>query len=184
MAVLVTGGARSGKSGFAEACSARLGTRGIYVATSQPFDGEMAERAERHRLDRAVSGFPWETVEEPLALAELLGRMSEAYGGAGSSEPPVVLVDCLTLWLTNRLLALDEADSFTARDADSELERLIEELVLAAARYPHPLVLVTNEVGSGIVPEYSLGRRFRDLAGRLNRRMAEVCDRVFLVTAG
>ena len=184
MAVLVTGGARSGKSGFAEAYSARIGARGLYVATSQPFDREMAERAERHRLDRASSGFEWETVEEPFALAELLGRLSSAYGGARSGEPPVVLVDCLTLWLTNRLLALEEKEGCTAREADGEMERLIDELVHAAVRYPHPLVLVTNEVGSGIMPDYPLGRRFRDLAGRLNRRMAEVCDRVFLVTAG
>lgn len=185
MAVLVTGGARSGKSGFAERYAARLAGSGIYVATSQVYDEEMEARVRRHREDREGSGFRWETIEEPADVAGLLNRTAEAIAAGGRSDaPPVVLVDCLTLWLTNRLLAVDPDGSASRADVEQALDAACDALVQAAAAYPYPLVLVTNEVGGGLVPEYPLGRRFRDAAGRLNRRIAEVCERVFLVTAG
>jgi adenosylcobinamide kinase/adenosylcobinamide-phosphate guanylyltransferase len=198
MAVLMTGGARSGKSAFAEQYASRSGMSGIYIATSQLYDNEMMERAELHRQQRIASGFPWETVEEPYRLAELLNRYRAAFASLGET-PPVLLIDCLTLWLTNRLLAAESGDGSLgsirpdqraqasdggAGNIGGTLEQTVEELVAAVADYPYPLILVTNEVGSGIVPEFPLGRSFRDAAGRLNRRMADVCSRVFLVTAG
>lgn len=189
MAILVTGGARSGKSGFAEQYAKRTasGAGGLYIATCQAYDDEMVDRIHRHQTDREDSGFHWETIEEPFKAAELLMELAIRYNEdrrtASANEqswsPPVVLMDCLTLWLTNWMLRLEgESD---------EAERLTEEvsrLVRAIEQYPHPLLVVTNEVGDGIVPTYALGRRFRDEAGRLNQRVAAVSERVFLVTAG
>ncbi|MCD1262012.1 bifunctional adenosylcobinamide kinase/adenosylcobinamide-phosphate guanylyltransferase [Paenibacillus athensensis] len=173
MPILVTGGARSGKSAFAEKLAKRRSQRGMYIATSQIYDEEMRERVEAHRSQRMAADFAWQTLEEPYELADLLGRLSGETGG------DAVLVDCLTLWLSNCLLRVE-------REPASELlvTAQIDALVAAAAAFDGKLILVTNEVGSGIVPEYLLGRRFRDLAGRLNQRMAAVCDEVFLVTAG
>lgn len=209
MLVLVTGGARSGKSGFAERYAACLGNRGIYVATSRIWDAEMRDRVDLHRSAREESDFPWMTVEEPLQLAECLDRLggggtgpgSVGPGGAGAGEnaarpeelslreertQPVILVDCLTLWLTNVLLDTGEEEwsreamNRAAARAESEVDRLAG--VLRKLRTP--VLLVTNEVGDGVVPEYPLGRLFRDTAGRMNQRLAALCDEVFLVTAG
>lgn len=174
MPILVTGGARSGKSGFAEALARKMGTEGIYIATCQALDGEMAERIKRHREDRARESFAWTTIEEPLLAAEVLDRLA-----AADRSGSVVLLDCVTLWLTNWLLRTEEEE-----DGAGRLTREIERLLEAAERYPHPLIMVTNEVGDGIVPSYPLGRKFRDEAGRLNARLARICERVFLVTAG
>jgi adenosylcobinamide kinase/adenosylcobinamide-phosphate guanylyltransferase len=205
--ILVTGGARSGKSSFAEQLAVRLGERGTYIATAQALDAEMAARVAQHRVQRdgAAPGF-WATAEEPLRLAELLEALDAELSAAHSAEIPgaelasrpardpasasspcatsvssstVVLVDCLTLWLSNWVLAHEE-DVRLAALIDEKLDELIE----AVSRFPVRLVLVTNEVGSGIVPAYKLGRVYRDLAGRMNQRMAQICDQVFLVTAG
>ena len=182
MAILITGGARSGKSAFAEAAAARLADNGIYLATLQPRDEEMAERVRLHRAQREQGELSWLTLETPSALTTQLHELAGKY--AGSERAPVVLVDCLTLWLTNRMLALEGEDSDWRANGSEALDQEIAELVELSADYPLPLLLVTNEVGSGIVPEYPLGRRFRDEAGRLNRRLAAVCERVYLVTAG
>ncbi|OCT10618.1 bifunctional adenosylcobinamide kinase/adenosylcobinamide-phosphate guanylyltransferase [Paenibacillus pectinilyticus] len=173
MAVLVTGGARSGKSAFAEKLAMHRCQRGIYIATSHIYDEEMRERVGLHQQMRQRSGFPWETKEEPYALRACLEQLNE------SNEGSVVLVDCLTLWLTNWLLHYEDAS-----DEIACVTAQIEELVEAVSSYSGQLILVTNEVGDGIVPEYRLGRQFRDLAGRMNQRMAEVCQQVFLVTVG
>lgn len=173
MRIMVTGGARSGKSSFAERYAASLGASGVYIATAQPFDEEMAERLALHRSRRDESGFPWTTVEEPLRLAEWLGEQAPACGDR------VVLIDCLTLWLSNWVLRCEP---------EADMERLVgervDELAGTVRRYEGTVLLVTNEVGSGIVPEYKLGRVYRDLAGRMNQRIAEACDEVFLVTSG
>ncbi|MFC0211489.1 bifunctional adenosylcobinamide kinase/adenosylcobinamide-phosphate guanylyltransferase [Paenibacillus chartarius] len=172
MLTLVTGGARSGKSGFAERLVMHEHREAVYIATGQAYDSEMQERIALHRQERESSGFAWTTIEEPLELGGLLRRdMWEAASA--------VLVDCLTLWLSNRLLRAEHE-----ADIDELLQREISELVETAAAFPGRLTLVTNEVGSGIVPEYKLGRQYRDYAGRLNRLMAERAERVFLVTAG
>lgn len=176
MIALVTGGARSGKSAFAEKYAAHLGREGIYIATSQSFDEEMKQRIERHRIRRSHSGFSWTTVEEPHELGSiLLGYGTEADVQAGNK---VILVDCLTLWLTNWLLLTDKEDSIVG--VPYEIDALVD--VLSA--YSGHVILVTNEVGSGIVPPHPLGREFRDLAGWMNQRVAQVCEQVFFVTAG
>ncbi|NEW08187.1 bifunctional adenosylcobinamide kinase/adenosylcobinamide-phosphate guanylyltransferase [Paenibacillus sp. SYP-B3998] len=175
MAILVTGGARSGKSSFAERLSMRSSEQGIYIATSQIYDEEMRERVDLHRQMRLETGYPWETREEPYALRELLLQLQET----GSSERAVVMVDCLTLWLSNWLLRF-EVEPDTAASVIKQIDALVD----TVSTYSGHLVLVTNEVGSGIVPEYPLGRSFRDLAGKMNQRLAECCDEVFLVTAG
>lgn len=158
----VLGGARSGKSRHAEALVRSLSPGPwTYIATAQAFDAEMEERIARHRADR---GDGWVTVEAPHDLA---GALVSAGGGPGA-----VLVDCLTLWLTNRLLA--EADLSAETDA----------FVAVLRRTAAPVVLVSNEVGLGIVPDNALSRRFRDAAGRLHQAVATTADRVTLVVAG
>lgn len=159
---LVLGGARSGKSAFAQkaAESAAFAGRPVMIATGQAFDDEMAQRIARHQADRGES---WTTIEAPLALAEAI---------AGLPADAVAVVDCLTLWLSNLMLA--ERDVEAAADA----------LVAAVAACPARLWLVSNEVGLGLVPETPLGRRFRDEAGRLHQRLAQVADTVYFVAAG
>jgi adenosylcobinamide kinase / adenosylcobinamide-phosphate guanylyltransferase len=156
---LVLGGARSGKSRYAESLVMALPSPWLYVATADARDSEMAERVAVHQGRRGPS---WTTVETPRDIAGAL---------AANANTPA-LVDCLTLWLSNVLLA----------DADVDAE--IEHLDGALARTAAPVVLVANEVGSGIVPDNALGRRFRDLQGLLNQRIAVRADRVFLVVAG
>jgi adenosylcobinamide kinase/adenosylcobinamide-phosphate guanylyltransferase len=157
---LVLGGARSGKSAHAETLAAAGPPPWLYLATAEPGDAEMAARIARHRARR---GEGWETREVPLDLA---GALAEALPGAA------LLVDCLTLWLSNVLLA--------GRDPDAETERLVRVLGAPRGRW----VAVSNEVGLGIVPESPLARRFRDAAGLLNQRVAAAADRVLLVVAG
>lgn len=162
---LVLGGARSGKSGFAERLARETGLSRVYVATAQPFDAEMAARIAQHREDR---GAGWITVEAPRDLAAALARADAA--------DRVVLVDCLTLWLTNVMLGEGEGGGDAAAAGDS----LLGALPALRAR----VVFVSNELGMGLVPETPLGRRFRDAQGRLNQRVAAACDTVAFVAAG
>jgi adenosylcobinamide kinase/adenosylcobinamide-phosphate guanylyltransferase len=157
---LVLGGARSGKSRYAESLVTACPPPWIYVATAEALDEEMRARIAEHRARR---GADWRTVEAPRDLAEALQQNSA--GGA-------VLVDCLTLWLSNLMLA----------DADIAAESARLEAVLASLA--GPLVIVSNEVGFGIVPDNALARRFRDAQGRLNQRIAARADRVVLMVAG
>jgi adenosyl cobinamide kinase/adenosyl cobinamide phosphate guanylyltransferase len=156
---LVLGGARSGKSRYAESVITALPPPWTYVATAAAGDAEMAQRIAAHRSRRGPN---WDTIEAPRDLAAALKAIR--------GKP--VLVDCLTLWLSNLMLA----------DADIDAETALLEQALGAAAAP--VALVANEVGSGIVPEYPLGRRFRDLQGILNQRIAARADRVVLVVAG
>lgn len=160
---LVLGGAASGKSAYAEGevMSAAAGRRAVYVATAEPLDGEMALKIDAHRARR---GDGWTTVEAPLDLAAAVSQ-SDSPGG-------IILVDCLTLWLSNLLAA--------GRDVPAETERLVA--VLAARR--GAAVLVSNEVGLGIVPDNRLARMFREAQGTLNRRIAGAADRVVFIAAG
>ena len=165
---LVIGGARSGKSRHAEALARGTGLERLYLATATPRDDEMRERIAHHRDARAADG--WRTVEEPLALVDALRR--EAAPGR------VVLVDCLTLWLTNVMLG---APPEAARGA---VEAACADLAGSLPGLAGPAILVSNEVGWGIVPDNRLARDFRDAQGRLNQRVAEACGRVVLVAAG
>ncbi len=157
---LVLGGARSGKSRYAEDLIAALRPPWVFVATAELGDAEMAERIALHQLRR---GRDWRTVEAPHDLTDALAAIS--------GKAPTV-VDCLTLWLSNRMLA--------GADLEVEIARL--EAALDSRRAP--VVLVSNEVGFGIVPDNELARRFRDLQGRLNQRMAARAERVVLMVAG
>jgi len=158
---LILGGARSGKSRFAEALIERAAACGTYCATAEAGDDEMAARIAAHRARR---GAFWHTIETPLAVADTIATE------ANPQRP--LLVDCLTLWLSNLMMA----------------EALIDEefaILRAALRdAAGPVVLVANEVGLGLVPETPLGRRFRDAAGRLNQDIAALADRVVFVAAG
>uniref|UniRef100_Q07PF8 Bifunctional adenosylcobalamin biosynthesis protein n=1 Tax=Rhodopseudomonas palustris (strain BisA53) TaxID=316055 RepID=Q07PF8_RHOP5 len=158
---LVLGGARSGKSRFAERLIVDSKLERIYLATATISDDEMAARIAHHRDSR---GEGWHTVEEPLALVATLQR--EAQAGRA------VLVDCLTLWLTNVMLS--------GGDVAGESEALGDYLHAA----PHPIVLVSNELGMGLVPETPLGRDFRDAQGRLNQIIAAAVPEVAFVAAG
>lgn len=156
---LVLGGARSGKSRYAEGLIMAAGG-GTYLATAQALDDEMRARIEEHRARRA---YAWITLEEPLDLAGALAR-------ADAARP--VLVDCLTLWLSNLMLA--------ERDIDSAGDAVVAALNARTA----PVVAVSNEVGLGIVPGNALARAFRDAQGTLNQRIALIADRVVLMVAG
>jgi adenosylcobinamide kinase / adenosylcobinamide-phosphate guanylyltransferase len=156
---LILGGARSGKSRLAETQITALPAPWVYVATAQAWDDEMRARIALHRDRRAVG---WVTYEEPLALAALLGTLPD---GAP------VLVDCLTLWLTNHMLA------------EHDLAAEIAALEAALHARHGPVWLVANEVGLGIVPDNALARRFRDEAGVLNQRLATMADNVIFVAA-
>lgn len=180
MIVTVTGGARSGKSSFAEKWCMKHSDSAVYIATAQAFDEEMRQRILLHKEQRNKEEYPWQTIEEPLRLVRLLSDYSDVSAGG---NPPFILIDCMTLWLSNVLLAASaEEDSPQAIHAYISGE--IDSLVAAVGTYPGIIVIVTNEVGSGIVPEYHLGRLYRDFAGILNRKLAAISDQVFLVTAG
>jgi len=158
---LVLGGARSGKSRHAQALAEASGGRLIFVATAQAFDDEMTARIARHQADRDAR---WSTVEAPVDLAAAIGRLDE--------PGTTILVDCLTLWASNLLLQ--------GKAMEPELEAL-----LAAVASPRgKIILVSNEVGLGIVPDNALARAFRDMAGTINQRVAAAADHVHFVAAG
>ena len=159
LTTLVLGGARSGKSAHAE--SLLDGAPALYLATGQALDGEMAERIDHHRRRR---GSTWSTLEEPVELASTLENV------ARPDRP--VLVDCLTMWISNLMHA--------GRDVDTALDHLCQALAQPAG----PVVLVSNEVGLGLVPENALSRQFRDHQGRVNQRVAALCRKVVFVAAG
>ncbi|MCG8424114.1 MAG: bifunctional adenosylcobinamide kinase/adenosylcobinamide-phosphate guanylyltransferase [Proteobacteria bacterium] len=168
--VLVGGGVRSGKSRFALALAHRLGQRRAFVATAQAFDAEMAERIDRHRRER---GTDFETVEEPLKIGDALHRL-RAFD--------VVLVDCLTLWLSNLLI---EASADQKNDQiKGRVIGAVDRLVASLGDFPFDLVVVSNEVGMGIVPDSPLGRMFRDVAGYTHQRIAGCADEIYFAALG
>jgi adenosylcobinamide kinase/adenosylcobinamide-phosphate guanylyltransferase len=158
---LVLGGARSGKSRYAEALVARHPGARLYIATAEAGDAEMAERIRRHQAER---GAGWRTIEAPLDLVAAL----EAHARPGAP----ILVDCLTLWLSNLM------------GAGRDVERASDGLVAWLRTAPCPIVLVSNEVGFGIVPDNEVARRFRDHVGRLNQIIASLADCAVLIAAG
>ncbi|HRD64668.1 MAG TPA: bifunctional adenosylcobinamide kinase/adenosylcobinamide-phosphate guanylyltransferase [Candidatus Competibacter sp.] len=162
MKELILGGARSGKSAFAQQRALASGLNVIYFATAQAGDAEMAERIARHRAERPKD---WGLIEEPLALAKALNNCA--------APDRCLLVDCLTLWLGNLLAAGDDR-------LDAETNALLD----AIPSLPGQILLVSNEVGQGIVPANPLARRFRDEAGRLHQAVASRCDRATFVVAG
>ena len=159
--ILITGGSRSGKSRMALDLARELEPK-IFVATAEPRDEEMKERILRHRLER---GNGWLTIEEPYLLKEVLVQ----------NQTGVMVVDCLTLWLSNAL---------ERTSAQAEIASASEDWLRAARSRNSTTILVTNEVGMGIVPSTSSGRTFRDLCGALNQRMASAADKVIFMVSG
>ncbi len=166
--VLVIGGARSGKSRHAEALARRSGGERRYIATATPFDDEMRARIAQHRAARAADG--WHTIEAPLDLEGALRQ--------GAAPGRIVLVDCLTLWLSNVMVEAPPGQAAAAAAV------ACAGLVAALPDLAGPVIFVSNEVGWGIVPDNRLARDFRDAQGRLNQALAGSCARVILVAAG
>lgn len=162
MKEFILGGARSGKSAFAQQQAIASGLDVFYLATAQAGDAEMVERIARHRMERPAD---WGLVEEPLALAAALR--------AHAHPNRCLLIDCLTLWLSNLLVA-----------GDDRLTMEIDALLDTLPTLPGHILLVSNEVGQGIVPANPLARRFRDEAGRLHQKIADRCDRAIFIMAG
>jgi adenosylcobinamide kinase/adenosylcobinamide-phosphate guanylyltransferase len=161
--IYVTGGARSGKSSYALGLAEKYAKR-VFLATAEAFDDEMRERIDRHRDER---GHSFTTVEEPLYIDRALRSLPEG--------TDVVLLDCLTVWTGNLMHHIGEASAI-----DAQIEALLEVLRTP----PCDIILVSNEVGMGIVPENAMARSFRDLAGTLNRRVAECATRAYLLCSG
>nr|WP_317891970.1 bifunctional adenosylcobinamide kinase/adenosylcobinamide-phosphate guanylyltransferase [uncultured Sphingomonas sp.] len=159
--MLVLGGARSGKSRYAQGLAEASGGRLVFIATAQAFDDEMTDRIRRHQADRDGR---WTTVEASVDLAGAIAAADDA--------DAVVLVDCLTLWASNLLLGEEDAEARLAQ------------LLAALKRARGQVLLVANEVGLGIVPDNALARAFRDLAGTINQRVAAVVDQVHMTVAG
>ncbi|ULH15703.1 bifunctional adenosylcobinamide kinase/adenosylcobinamide-phosphate guanylyltransferase [Deinococcus sp. KNUC1210] len=161
--IFVTGGARSGKSRFAEEKAQQLGGEQVtYLATAQAFDTEMQERIGRHRADRPAS---WHTVEEPLEVARVLHTL----------QAPVVLLDCLSLWVSNAVLR---------GDSEEMILRAAAELLETQRQRGGTLIAVTNEVGLGIVPDNALARHYRDVLGRVDQAVAAASDEAYLLVSG
>jgi adenosylcobinamide kinase / adenosylcobinamide-phosphate guanylyltransferase len=168
--ILITGGSRSGKSAFAQTVAESLPGPRVFIATCPVLDEEMRTRIRKHREARAGRG--WETVEEQADLAAAL---------ASASHARVILVDCLTLWINNLLYRAEQSGHLVTEDDVTQHCRAV---LAACANRPGTVIFVTNEVGSGIVPENALARRFRDLAGRCNQQFGVAADVVALVTCG
>ena len=163
--IFVIGGCRSGKSSHALKIAEDMpGDRKIYIATCVPQDDEMEQRVARHQRERSQA---WVTIEEPLGLAEVISK--------NSPKADVMLVDCLTLWLSNLLMETNN---------EAKLEGKISQLTDALKNATCPIILVSNEVGTGIVPENKLARQYRDLTGQANQAVAKTADKVIWMVAG
>jgi adenosylcobinamide kinase/adenosylcobinamide-phosphate guanylyltransferase len=173
---LITGGARSGKSRFAELLAAHAKRPVIYIATAQIRDEEMALRVQKHQLQRPAT---WRLIEEPVNIRETLFQLKD--------EDGVILLDCVTLWLTNLLLKgqsqQNDNDIFN-NELEPQILDIVKDVAQLAREIKPQVIFVSNEVGQGIVPEYPLARAYRDLAGRSNQILAHSADQVYMVVAG
>jgi adenosylcobinamide kinase / adenosylcobinamide-phosphate guanylyltransferase len=173
--ILILGGARSGKSTLAERLAAELAPEGrvLFAATAQGGDEEMRERIAEHRRRRPAA---WRTVEAPLDLAAGIAE--------SVSDAQVVLVDCVTLWASNLLLDGGKEDETVPPEVEARALAAVDDLLAVYRSGKATYLLVSNEVGLGLVPPYSLGRAYRDLLGRMNQRLAAAADEVYLLVAG
>jgi adenosyl cobinamide kinase/adenosyl cobinamide phosphate guanylyltransferase len=162
--IMITGGARSGKSYFSEETAMKLGNNYVYIATMQAFDSEMKERIKKHRARR---GKQWRTFEEPLNVAALLRKEDK--------KGRVFLIDCLTLFISNNLLEGRREEAIKGK---------VEELAELCSACKASVVIVTNEVGMGIVPDNKLGREFRDIQGKANQIIAAAADEAYFMVSG
>lgn len=176
--ILITGGARSGKSSYAENLAKELGGNVLYIATSIPFDEEMKSRVKMHKESRPSE---WDTYEGYKGLGGVISSKGREYGA--------ILLDCVTVMVTNLLLEYPGIDYDNARyedfaEAEKAIKKEIEVLMEGVGKSEATVIMVTNELGSGIVPENLLARAFRDIAGRMNQYIAERCDEVFMTVCG
>lgn len=169
--IFITGGARSGKSNFAEKMALSLGKPVAYLATGQPLDKEMAYRIKKHKTKRSTE---WETYEEPIEVSELVSSL----GG----EKEVILIDCLTLLVSNLLLR--EKNKVGNPQWEEKILLEIEKLTEISYQVPAQIIIVSNEVGMGLVPDNPLGRVYRDILGRANSIIANKADEVFMMISG
>lgn len=172
---LILGGARSGKTAFAERLAGRHSGRIVYLATAEARDDEMQARIAAHRASRASH---WQTIEAPIDVVAAVSSIR---------SPDAVLLDCLTLWTSNLLLstlAPDNVTPATADEAEARVRVAIDSLLAWQARSSVALYIVSNEVGMGITPPYPLGRAFQDILGRLNQRVAQAAEEAYFVVAG
>ncbi len=171
---LILGGARSGKSSFAERLAAKRGMRVVYIATAQALDAEMSERIEAHKGKRPAS---WKTIEIPTQVGQTIQEQS--------IQADVILLDCMTLLVSNLILkAAPDVDEPDEKAATASAETEVSQLLAAVQQTQAEWIIVSNEVGMGLVPPYPLGRVFRDLLGWANQRLASRSDEVYLMVAG
>jgi adenosylcobinamide kinase / adenosylcobinamide-phosphate guanylyltransferase len=168
--ILVTGGSRSGKSGYTQKRAEQLDGKKVFIATCPRVDTEMDERISRHVAERRESD--WQTIEEEIDIAGVIKE---------NHESDIILVDCLTLWVNNLLYLHHQKNrNFT----EDELATICQEIIKVSSEHPGIIFFVTNEIGSGIVPENSVTRRYRDLVGRCNQNIAQNANEVILVSCG
>lgn len=163
--ILVTGGARSGKSSYAQSIADEIEGRKVYLATAQALDNEMKSRIEIHRMDRPAG---WNTVEETKHLSKTVKEIDKKF--------EVILIDCITMWISNLLVI----EGFS----ESEIIKELESFISNCKEFEGTVIVVSNEVGSGIVPDNKIARLFRDIAGKANQKIATAADNVYLVVAG
>ena len=185
---LITGGARSGKSAFAESQAGQSGRAVTYIATLEPLDEEMRHRVARHRARRPAT---WRTIEVGGEIGGSEAGSGLAAAVAGTAGGDAILVDCIAVWTSNRLLALcanTEGDETPGDEAVAAIEDALAlevgRLLDAIAARSGPTIIVTNEVGDGVVPPYALGRVYRDLLGRVNQQLSRAARQAYLVVAG
>jgi len=169
--IFITGGARSGKSTFAERMAISLGESVAYLATAQPLDEEMTFRIKKHREKRLNT---WKTYEETIEVSELVSHLG--------LEKEVILIDCLTLLTSNLLLR--EEDKIEDPECQEEILLEIKKLAEISFKVPAQVIIVSNEVGMGLVPDNTLGRVYRDILGRANSIIADKADEVFIMVSG
>ena len=174
--ILVTGGCRSGKSAFAEDLVTKWGQRVLYIATAIAFDDEMKKRVESHKIRRPSH---WDTYEGYLDLPQVIEEKAEQYDG--------ILLDCITIWITNLLFSFSDTDNPENMDFQYLEKKILEEakrLIKALQKTSVHMIVVTNEVGLGIIPENPLSRHFCDIAGKVNQYLANYAKEVYLMVSG
>jgi len=177
--IFIMGGARSGKSTYALKDASTVSGNKAYIATAEALDEEMRERIEKHKKQR---GTDWDTYEEPLRIAEVIQETEGKY--------TAIVIDCLTLWLSN-IMIRNQKTEYRKQTIEKEIQKLLDSLkqfkdssICSLGSGVRVLYIVSNEVGMGIVPENEMARRFRDMAGMLNQKVAEISDEVYLLITG